>query len=230
MTFNAELTAPVEFGPAALATHAPDGARPTPGSILAARLRTPLDSTATPRGTRVEAVLTEPVWSASHELVFPEGTVVTGRVTFAKPPRWFRRNGQIRFLFESVAAPGQKADAMPAALYSAAVGRDQRVVVDDEGGATVTNSKLRFLAPAVAGAVAVVGVDSTEISNEGLGVLTTQASIAGRGLKGFSGLGLVGVGLSLASRPAAIGLGAFGVTRAVYTFYSNYQTTTHQLI
>ena len=216
VAFNAELIAPVVLGPAELATRAPDGARPTPGSILAARLRTPLSSTATPRGTPVEAVLTQPVWSASHELVLPEGTVVTGRVTFAKTPRWFRRNGQIRFLFESVAAPGRKADAMLAALYSADVGRDQRMVVDDEGGATVTSSKLRFLAPAVAGAVAGVGVDSTEISNEGLGILTTQASIAGRGLKGFSGLGLVGVGLSLASRSAAIALGAFGVTRAVY--------------
>ena len=216
VVFNAELTAAVVLGPAELATRAPDSARPTAGSILAARLRTPLNSTTTPRGARVEAVLTQPVWSASHELVLPEGTVVTGRVTFAKPPRWFRRNGQIRLLFESVAAPGQPADAMPAALYSADVGRDQRVVVDDEGGATVSNSPLRFLAPAVAGAVAVLGVDSTEISNEGLGVLTTQSNVVGRGLKGFSGLGLVGVGLSIASRPAAIALGALGVARAVY--------------
>jgi hypothetical protein len=214
--FNAQLVEPLVLGSAERAAQAPDGTHTTPGSILTARLRTALDSTSTPRGTRVEAVLTQPLWSSSHELVFPEGTVVTGKVTFTKPAKAFRRNGQLRFLFESVEVPGRNSEALAAALYSADVGRDQRLVIDDEGGATVTNSKTRFLIPAVAGAVAVVGVDSTEISNEGLGALTTQANVVGRGLKGLSGFGLVGVGVSLAFRPVAIVLGAFGVTRAVY--------------
>jgi hypothetical protein len=112
--------------------------------------------------------------------------------------------------------PGQEAERLAGSLYSADVGSDQHLVIDEEGGTKVTNPKSRFVAPALAGAAALVSVDSTEISDEGLGVMTTQANVVGRGLKGFSGFGLLGVGLTLISRPAAIGFGAFGLARAVY--------------
>jgi hypothetical protein len=35
-------------------------------------------------------------------------------------------------------------------------------------------------------------------------------------MKGFSGFGLLGIGLTAASRPAAIAFGAYGFARAVY--------------
>jgi hypothetical protein len=184
--------------------------------VLSARLLTALDSAASPRGTQVTAVLTRPLLSSANELILPEGTVVTGKVTFVKAAKHLRRNGQLRFLFETIEVPGQDAEPVAASLYSADVGRDQHLVIDEEGGTRVTNPKSRFIAPALAGAAALVAVDNTELSDEGLGAMTTQANVVGRGVKGFSGFGLLGVGLTLVSRPAAIGFGAFGLARAVY--------------
>jgi hypothetical protein len=41
--------------------------------------------------------------------------------------------------------------------------------------------------------------------------------VAGRGLGGFYGLGLIGAGLSQFSRPVAFGLAAFGAVQTVYS-------------
>lgn len=81
--YNAELVSAVPMGavtPAALAA----GAMPAPRSVLKARLVSALDSAKTPRGTPIEAVVTEPVFSGDHQLVLAEGTILKGEVTFAK--------------------------------------------------------------------------------------------------------------------------------------------------
>lgn len=214
--FNAQLVEPITIGRAERLAQAPDGTRAPPDSILSARLLTALDSKSTLRGTLVKAVLTRPLMSASQEVILPEGTVVSGKVTFVKAARGLRRNGQLRFLFEAMEVPGRNAETVAASLFSADVGRDQHLEIDEEGGTKVTNPKSRFLAPALAGAAMVVPLSQTEISDEALGALTTEANVVGHGLRGLSGFGLLGVGLAIASRPAAVALGAFGLAHAVY--------------
>ena len=78
--YSAELVSPIMFGPATPTPHAPSGTRPPPSSILSARLITSLDSAKTPRGTPLEAVVTQPVFSDDHLLILPEGTKLTGEV------------------------------------------------------------------------------------------------------------------------------------------------------
>lgn len=214
--FNAQLVEPINLGRAERLPQAPDGTRPAPDSILSARLLTALDSKSTPRGAPVKAVLTRPLLSETHEVILPEGTVVSGKVTFVKAARGLRRNGQLRFLFEAMEVPGRSAETVAASLFSADVGRGQHLEIDEEGGARVTNPKSRFVAPALAGAAMVVPLSRTEISDEALGALTTEANVVGHGLRGFSGFGLLGVGLAVASRPAAVGFGVFGLAHAVY--------------
>jgi hypothetical protein len=214
--FNAQLVEPVSLGTAASLPRALPGVRPAPDSVLQASLLTGLDSAKSPRGAAVKAILTRPLLSQDNELILPEGTLMTGKVTFVKAAKGFRRNGQLRFLFETIEVPGQEAERLGGSLYSADVGNGQHLVIDEEGGTKVTNPKSRFIAPAMAGAAALVAVDNTEISDEGLGVMTTQANVVGRGIKGFSGFGLLGTGLTLVSRPAAIGFGVFGLARTVY--------------
>ena len=214
--FNAQLVAPLSVGRAERLARAPDGTRPPPDSILSARLLIALDSKSTPRGTPVKAVLTRPLLSAAQEVILPEGTVVSGKVTFVKAARGLRRNGQLRFLFEAMDVPGQNTQAVAASLFSADVGRDQHLEIDEEGGTKVTNPKSRFLAPALAGAAMVVPLSQTEISDEALGALITEANVVGHGLRGMSGFGLLGVGLAIVSRPVAVTLGAFGLAHAVY--------------
>lgn len=150
--FNAQLRAPITLGTAERVPQAPDGTRPPAESILSARLLTALDSKSTPRGAPVRAVLTRPLLSPAHEVILPEGTIVRGKVTFVKPARGLRRNGQLRFLFETMEVPGRSAETVAASLFSADVGRDQHVEIDEEGGAKVTNPKSRFVAPVLASA------------------------------------------------------------------------------
>jgi hypothetical protein len=73
-----------------------------------------------------------------------------GEVTLATPSRHLHRNGQLRFLFERVQVPDQAATPLVGALYAVEASADDRVALDDEGGATVTNSNTRFIAPTLA--------------------------------------------------------------------------------
>jgi hypothetical protein len=168
--YTAELLAPLTLGSATAVLIAPPGSKPAPASILTARLVTTLESATTPRGAPIEAVLTEPVFSADHELVLPEGSRLTGVVTLATPARRFHRRGQLRFLFQSVQAPQPDAvaqaqpDTVPllASLYSVQVGDGTAVEVDDEGGTQARDSKTRFIAPALA-VVALLGMTRTNL-------------------------------------------------------------------
>ena len=56
------------------------------GQQVYARLLTPLSSASARQGSPVEAVVTRPVFSAGHTLLFPEGTRLTGEVVEAQPP------------------------------------------------------------------------------------------------------------------------------------------------
>jgi len=225
--FNAELQAPLTFGMTTAATLAPAGTKPAPASILKARLLTALDSAKTPRGTALEAVVTEPVFSADHQLIFPEGTRLMGEVTFAREARRLHRNGQLRFLFERVEPPTRDVMPMLAALHAVDVGSGDHVALDEEGGASVTNSKARFIPPALAILALQGSLDGPEHHGfdgdaDDAGASVTQSAVdannvGGRGVGGFLGFGLIGVGLSQLSHPLAIGFAVAGVARTVYT-------------
>jgi len=221
--YNAELEAPVSFGRVTPVPRAAPGTSPAPESVLAARLVTALDSAKTPRGTAVEAILTEPVFSADHELIMPEGTKLEGEVTFAKPARSWHRNGQLRFLVERAQPPAEDPAPLLASLYSVDVSQADGVALDDEGGARVTNSKTRFVAPALA-ILALQGSRGHEHHKDSDGdpydLGTAPAPVSGnfgsQSLGGFFGFGLVGVGLSLASRPVGVAFAAVGAVRITY--------------
>ena len=155
--FDARLLTALDFGPATPTPSAEAGTAPAPESFLSARLLGAIDSAHATKETVVEAVVTRPVFSAAHELVLPAGAKLAGQVTFVKPARHFRRNGQLRFLFDTVHAPGRDSKALLASLYSVEAGRAERLAVDEEGGTTVTNSPARFIAPAI-GTLALVGL------------------------------------------------------------------------
>jgi len=218
--YDAQLTAPISFGRAVPAIAAPAGTTPAPDSILTARLATTLDSSKTPRGTVFEAVLTQPVFSADHHVVLPEGTRLTGEVTFAEPARSFHRNGRLRFLFEHVQAPNQAAAPLLGALESIEASKNDRVAVDDEGGATLENSNTRFIAPALAILALHGSIERDGHSHpdpDGDGSIKTEGSGAGtRGIGGFIGMGFFGTAVSQITRPVGIALGVYGAARTMY--------------
>jgi hypothetical protein len=214
--YDAELQAPLTFGRVGAVPLAVAGASPAPSSILRARLTTTLDSATTARGSRVEAVVTEPVLSAEHQLVVPEGTQLTGEVTVARRARWFHRNGQLRFLFESVHMP-QRETTLLASLHSVDVSADEHLAVDEEGGTHATNSKTRFVAPALA-VLALAGAGdgenhavSPKHPNGGGG---NPGSMSLGGLLGFS---VVGAAIAPFSQPLGLALAIAGVARTTYS-------------
>ncbi|HVB37729.1 MAG TPA: hypothetical protein VND92_04295, partial [Vicinamibacterales bacterium] len=213
--YVAELLQPIDLGVSAPTPLAPAGTALPPEGVLTAYLSTAIDSAASVRGTPVAAVLTQPLFSSTHQLIFPVGTTLHGEVTFSKPAARFHRNGQLRFLFESVERPAEASTApLLAAPSAVATGQAAHVTLDEEGGAHVASSKTRFVAPALAFMVARAAGDNDRIRGSATGAY--RPNVFGRALGGAIGWSLLGVGLSQLSRPLAAGLGWIGLARTLY--------------
>jgi hypothetical protein len=215
--YHVELLAPMDFGSVAPGELAPASVSPNPSSVVRARLLATLTSATTPRGTHVEAAVTEPLFSTDHRLIVPEGTLIEGTVTQVKPARRLHRNGQLRFLVETIRrSPGEPAP-MLASLSSVEVSGDASVTIDDEGGTTVKNPKTRFIAPALAVLALRANMDQHEhLDPDGDGHIIHSGSPGARTTGGFFGLGLLGVAVSHLSRPLGVGLSIVGASRTMY--------------
>lgn len=219
--YNAALVDPIDFGVATPVAAASEDAQPAPESVLNARLITGLDSHQSFKGEPVVAVVAEPVFSADHRLILPEGTELKGEVTFVRKARSLHRDGQLRFLFETVVPPDREAGTLKASLYSAQVGEAASIQIDEEGGARATSSKTRFIAPALA-LVSLRGVlDKEHRRFDGDGDDGTTApvgsAVGARSVGSFFGWGLAGTALGLVSRPAGVALSVVGACRTVYS-------------
>jgi hypothetical protein len=216
--YHVELVAPLDFGRATPTEPASADARPAPSSILNARLVTTLDSSKTPRGTLIRAVVSEPVFSADHQLIFPEGTTLEGEVTFSTPAKGFHRNGQLRFLFERVQLPSGEPSALLASLESAHTSGDDHMVLDDEGGAKLENPKTRFIAPALALLALRGNLDRHDhLDPDGDGHVIHSDNPAAVSAGGFFGLGLLGIPLSHMAPPVGLALSIVGAAKTVYS-------------
>lgn len=217
--YVAELLAPLDFGSAPPPVIAPPGSTPAPDAILNARLVTPLDSAKTPRGSPMEAIVIEPVFSADHQLILPEGSRLIGEVTFATAARRFHRSGQLRFLIESVQPPQHDAAQLLASLYSVQVADGSAVDVDEEGGAKASDSKKRFIAPALSVIALRASTHHEARRQDGDAddsVPRPAGSPGSRGVGGFFGWGLTGAIVSQFSRPVGLTLAVIGAGRTVY--------------
>jgi hypothetical protein len=215
--YHAELRTSLEFGRVIPGDAAPPYSRPTPSSILHARLVTPLDSSKDGRGTPIQAVVTEPVFSAAHQLMYPEGTVLTGEVTFATPARSLHRNGQLRFLFERVQPPIGDQAPLLASLQAVHASEDDQLALDEEGGVKPTNSKTRFIAPTLAILALRANLDQHDhLDPDGDGHMIHEGSPGALGVGGFIGFGLAGIPLSLASKHIGLALSIIGAARTTY--------------
>ena len=223
--YDAELMSSLDLGTAPERPAAPAGTLPKPNAVLKARLQTTLDSGTTARGAAIDAIVSEPVFAEDGRLIFPEGTKLTGEVTFAAPAGRFHRNGQLRFLFEEVELPNAGVAPMLASLHAAAVNGDAAIALDDEGGAAVKNSKTRFIEPTIALLALHGSFDHGEGGGFDGGVTgtarTTSVSAHGgggfaRGIGGLVGFGAIGFAVGSLSPPVGIALGVVGAARSVY--------------
>jgi len=214
-SFNADLLQPLDFGTEAVNPEALTsvGAPPPSGSVVHARLVTPLNSSTTKKGEPVEAVITEPLVVADH-LILPEGSVIKGSVVQVQPARRLSRNGQLRILFHEVAPPNGIEQKVEASLEAVAVAKGAHLKLDAEGGAQVTTPRTRYLTTGIAVALATGGSGDRDAGAAGQSV-----GEAGKGAaQGASGFRLVGTVLSLTARSPALSaaLGAYGAASSIY--------------
>lgn len=208
--FVADLTEPVTFNLPAQAPIllASSGSLTDSSQIqVTARLTTSLSSDAAHNGDSVTALLTKPVFTPQHELLFPEGTALRGTVLQVKPSRSFGRNGQLRFIFSELQRSDTPEEHVHGMLTGATGDKSQNITVDQEGGIKSNPDKNRFVAPAVLGLLTFVGQTQDRDGSE-LGRQTVAAN----------GFGLVArvVALTLNDRNVAIGFGSYSVAKSIY--------------
>jgi hypothetical protein len=224
--FDPELSSPLQFGetaiePAALRLLA---SQPPADTVVHARLITPLNSLTATQGEKVEALLTQPLFAPNHQLILPEGARLSGAVTMVHRARWFHRGGQLRFNFQNIDLPPgvtlpqfvakRPVIKAPAQLDGAESGSKATLKVDSEGTAKATESKTRFLAPALALLVASRAADNDAGKHTASG--TGEPNVSGRTLGGGLGFGLVGSLLAQKSPTFGKAMGYYGLAWSVY--------------
>jgi hypothetical protein len=230
--FDATLRDPLQFGSETLKEGdlAQVGTQPAADSVAHVRLLTALNSGTAKLGETVEAVVVEPLFSAEHRLVFPEGTRLSGTVVVAKKARYFHRGGQIRFNFQKVDLPPEIASLRPAeprpepmktqAILAGAEGNGTAPIkVDSEGGVEAKESKTRFISPLIALVLATRASDNDHHhdADDTGGNAGANANISGRTLGGGLGLGMLGAAVSQTSPYVGMAFGYYGLAWSVYT-------------
>ena len=225
--FDAPLRDPLDFGVASVAAAdlASPGSQPLPDSVVHARLLNTLDSVSAKLGDEVKAVVSAPLFSPDHKLVYPEGTLLTGTVVVAKRARFFHRPGQLRFNFQRVDLPPQLEPARAiaptvlttrATLEAAEGSGPAPIKVDSEGGVQAKESKTRFISPVISLMLASRAADNDAGHHHEAGG-SGDPNVSGRTLGGGSGFGMLGAAVSQSSRYVGMAFGYYGLAWSVYS-------------
>jgi hypothetical protein len=202
--YFAELETPLDFGSEPLTPEiaASMNSEIPEGTIVQARLMTPLNSASTQKGDEVEAVLSRPLVN-DGKLILPQGSVLKGSVVQVRPARYWKRNGQLRFVFRDLELPNGVQSKVEAMLQGVQSGTADNLQLDAEGGAETKTSKARYLKSGIA-----VGLAAATHEDE-------PFNRAEGGAGGFKVVGIV-IGATVHSQPLAIAMGAFGASRSIY--------------
>jgi hypothetical protein len=226
-TYKVTLAQPLEFGNALIGGRTLNsiGGEPSAGSIMHARLLTPLDTKSTTAGTAVQAVLTRPMYSADQRLIFPAGSRIQGKVEAVRAARHWNHGGELSLEFVKIEPPLVVMSSMSqereihGRLVGVQVPLDMmnQVHIDSEGSTHIARSKERFLGPAFAtvGALPLFGNGSASFGSAFAEAYGT--SFIKRVTGGSVGFGLPAGVTGLMVPPVGLGLGAYGVVRSVYS-------------
>jgi hypothetical protein len=241
--FVAELNGPLDFGATTRTSEqlVAVGSEPVPDSTLKARLIAEVSSATATRGTPVTAVLTEPLYSPTHQLILPANSRLVGEVVKAKAARKLHHNGELRVIFERIEtseeatqalaqlqmqaqAQAERSQAMIGNLEGVEVDKRANMQLDEEGGARTTDSKTRYLSSGLAVMLA-AAASHTEVEHG-----TTE--MAGPGVRtaaGGSGFRLTGALLSLVAKstPVSMAIGAYGASMSIY---ANFLSRGHDVV
>ena len=219
VVYFAELQQPLNFGsePLTPALASSIGGPPPDGSVVHARLITPLSSASTQKGAEVEAMVSQPLFDDGR-LILPQGSLLKGTVVQVQPARHLKHNGQLRMAFHELSLPSGVAQKVEATLAGVQAEKASNLKLDSEGGAQATTSKSRYLATAVSLSLAAVSfAGDSDAAAGGNPAGNTSNRVAG----GAGGYKLIGIALGLAvhSHPFGAAMGAYGGAMSIYTHF-----------
>ena len=213
--YFAELEESLDFGSEVMTAPMASsigGALPE-GSVVNARLITPLSSATAHQGQEVEAVLSQPLMDGER-LILPQGSRLKGTVKQAQPARRMKKNGQLRIAFTELFPPDGIEQKVVTTLEGVQAGKDANVKLDSEGGAEATTSKSRYLGTAISlGLAAMAASGGHDHDHDG-----GNNNGAAGGLGGFKLVGMV-VGAVARSRAFGTTMGAYGAAVSVYSHF-----------
>ncbi|HUY82647.1 MAG TPA: hypothetical protein VMU92_13055 [Acidobacteriaceae bacterium] len=149
-------------------------------------------------GNTFEAKIAKPVFNPDHTLAIPQGAMLVGMITEAKPAKIFGRSGKLRFDFRELKMPGKAiSQRVLGTLAGADTNGAQDLRIDVEGGLE-SKPKNRIIVPLL-----LMYLAGRSMDQDG-----PQAANAGVASNGF---GLVGriVGMVASSRNVAAGIGFY---------------------
>jgi hypothetical protein len=224
-TYKATLTEALDFGSIVIGSRILNsiGSQPTAGSVIYARLITPVDSEKTKVGTTVQAILSYPLYSSDHRLIYPAGSRLQGEVAEVHRARYLAHGGELALKFTQIEPPItiMTSRLQEQDIEGRMVGVEtpvdlNQLQIDRNGLADVPRTKQRFLAPAfaLAGAAPILGGTSSSFGAAFAEAYGTNSF--SRALGGNTGLGLPGGIAGLMNPTVGLGLGAYSVGYAVY--------------
>ncbi|MEJ2008358.1 MAG: hypothetical protein P8Z30_09435 [Acidobacteriota bacterium] len=193
------------------------GSKIPSGSTVHVWLATSLSSAKDHRGTPVEAVVSQPLFSRDHQLILPEGSRLEGTVTKAVPAHRLNRNGKLSFAFTRIELPHGATRAVEASLQAATVAKTSHLKLDSEGGAHAVSSKKKYLMPAIDVLLAESSFDSDPQSRAIQEGSSQGGDVAGGAIRGGVGFGLLGSLVAMAARlqPVTAGFAFYGAAMSV---------------
>ncbi len=181
--------------------------QPEPGVDATVRIDAALldeisSKTAVP-GSKIHAVVTEPLFNADHKLQVPQGSVLMGEVTQARPAGKWGKGGTLRFSFRELQFPKgftQKVHGAPTAVDA---DQNANLQIDTEGG--VKPGPKGIAAPLAMTLLAASALHEDEAS-----VLHTGGA--------SNGFALIGRVISLATKSPYVGaaFGFYGAGRSIH--------------
>jgi hypothetical protein len=174
---------------------------------LHAYLQQTISSRQAKAGDKFEALVSEPIIDAERAVVVPQGSILVGEITRAKPARSFARQGKLRFRFRELRLPSGFVQPVEGMLTGVDSNKGTNLEMDSEG-AVQPKTQNRVILPLVLTLLATRAFDDD-------GNLAAQTTVASNG---FGIMGRV-AGIAAGSRNLAAGIGLYGASLAIYDLW-----------
>ncbi len=173
---------------------------------LNAALLDDINSKTAVRGTKIRAIVTEPMLNANREVQVPEGTLLLGEITQARAAGKWGKGGVLRFSFRELQFPAGFTQRVHGAPTSVDADRNAELQLDAEGGVKPGHKGAAL--PLAMGLLALNAAGEDEGS-----VLHTAGT--------SNGFRLIGRVAALAAKSQYVGaaFGFYGTGRMVYSRY-----------